>query len=402
MVRIMLSLCALAACVDTDLDGPPYRVEVLTLAGVDATTGTGRYALAPVELPELQSLSPMRDPAFRFVAKPAIDLGKLSELPEVEQARRPPRAPDYVPRLRDVDGVGVPRDMTSLQVLSAYHAFREVIAVLPELTGGDASAIVPQRGFEVWVQPRLELGPVSLEMTANAFYASPLDAFGLVGIDPIEKLPVGAVPPVLAHEFGHHLFYRSFGHADGACDRDDTDPRAPGRFSHEAAIAGFNEGYADLVSFAVTGVTNPIADVLPLDSAGERTIDVRLPGATVFRYGGAECGGEYYCVGTLFARSLVEAALLRGEDVADRAVRMSLAREAFRIASEVPALLRQRSWPATKPCEGSGQIDSAIVSAFLGAFVTQVPVAWRASVCARFADNFGDTGFGANDRSMCP
>jgi hypothetical protein len=389
---------ALAACVDTDLGESPYRVEVLTLVGVDTATGTGRYALMPVDLPELESVSPLQDRGFRFVAEPVIDDEALGELYASAREGQPSRAADYAPRLRDVDGVGVPRDITSLQVISAYHSLREVIAAVPELTGEDASVILPDRGFEVWVHPKLDDGNVSQEMTANAFYISPFDVFGLVAIDPIEKLPVGAAQPVLAHEFGHHLFYRSFGLADGDCDPANHDEHAPGRLSVEPAIQGMNEGFGDLVSFAVTGVSNAVADVFPGKLSSERAVDVRLPNALVFRFGDNECEGDFYCIGTLFTRSLVQASVMRGEDLTVRDVRMALVRDAFHAVAEVPPVLRERF---SGSCDPLSLINPNVVSAYLGTFVAHLPEASRATVCARFIENFGDLAFLPDDRGAC-
>lgn len=396
MVRLAILVATLTACVDTDV-GLPSRVEVLTLTGVDTATGRGQYALSPVEVPELVSLDPLHDRDFSFIAEPTIDVSTL-------QPSAVNRHADYTPRVREIEGVAVPRDMTSLQVLSAYNAFRTVIAVLPELTGEDPAAVLPASGFAVWVYPRIEEGAVSSTMTANAFYASGYDVFGLVGIDPIERLPVGAAQPVLAHEFGHHLFHRSFAVADGECDPENTDPEAPGRFTAEAAISGFNEGYGDLVSFAVTGVLNPLADAFPDSLAGDRTIDVRLPGAVAFGFDDGLCDGGFYCVGTLFTRSLYEAAVARGEDLTLPEVRMALARDVYRALALMPAALRQRL-ALVQPfenCAINEDIDANLVSPFVDEMITLLPVAARPSLCERFIANFGASGYKLADRKACP
>ena len=101
--------------------------------------------------------------------------------------------------------------------------------------------MLPASGFAVWIHPRFESGGTSSTITANAFYVSHFDVFGLVGIDPIEKLPIGAAQPVIAHEFGHHLFHQGFTASDGDCDPDDTSPNAPGRFGSDIAASAFND-----------------------------------------------------------------------------------------------------------------------------------------------------------------
>src|SRR5690606_27835981 len=102
-----------------------------------------------VELPELLSIAPLRDHDFRFIGQPRLDFSLFETVPTRDLAQLLYAEASYTPRLRDVDGIGVPRDVVSLQVMSAYHGFREVIAAIPELTGLEATDLLPATGFQV-------------------------------------------------------------------------------------------------------------------------------------------------------------------------------------------------------------------------------------------------------------
>lgn len=405
---VALCISTLAACVDTEPSSQPFTVEVLAFDGNDPITGEGKYALRPVELPALLSIDPLYDNNFRFVDQPNIDLDALSELTDLDQVLTSVRsAATYVPRLRNVDGTLVPRDLMSLQIMSAYAAFRAAVDAIPEATGLPISAVMPVGGMQVWVKPTFSQGAATSHMETNAFYLPYTDSFGLLDSSSLERRPVGALVPVLTHEFGHHLFHRSFTQTDGVCDEAATGGNYPGRFDTDRGIAGMNEGFADWTSFVISGATNSLIDAFEPDvgDPGERAIDVRIPYATKFTYQSLTlCTGDYYCVGTLFARSLFEAFLARGGNPADRAQRMAASRNVFAAMTTAPQTMRERTWPRPeKICnsELSTNVDDTIVSGFLGAFVAGLPASDRASVCERFIANFGDGGFKTEFRGAC-
>lgn len=407
----LAALCianTLTACVDIEPSVRPFTVEVLAFTGNDPATGAGTYALRPVELPALLSVDPMYDSIFRFVEQPNIDLDALSKLADLDQVLASVRsAATYVPRLRDLDGTLVPRDLMSLQTVSAYAAFRTAADAIPEVTGLPRSAIIPASGLQVWVKPVFTQGAATSRMETNAFYLPYTDSFGLLDSSSLERRPIGALGPVVTHEFGHHLFHRSFTQADGVCDEDAPGGNYPGRFASDRGIAGINEGFADWTAFVIAGATNSLINAFEpeVGNPGERAIDVRFAYATKFTYQTlARCTGDYYCVGTLFARSLFEAFLARGGEPSDRQQRMAASRNVFAAMVAAPLHMRERTWPRpNKACaaELSTAVDDEVVSGFLGAFVAGLPASDRASVCERFIANFGDAGFKAEFRGAC-
>src|SRR4029453_17344342 len=114
-----------------------------------------------------------------------------------------------------------------------------------------------------------------------------------------------------------------------------TDPWFPGRLSNELVIGGLNEGFADWLSFAVTGGNNPL-EILNLQvSYGLPPNQRRIVTEDNFRWGDiakleasptAPAGAGMYCLGTFFARSLVATYLAQGHTIADEAARQEFSR----------------------------------------------------------------------------
>ncbi len=402
------SALSLMACVETDSSSTPFIVEVLAFSGNDATTGAGIYALRPVELPALLSVDPLFDPDFRFIAEPIVDFAALNKITDPDlllTAVR--RGPTYVPRLRNIDGTLVPRDLLSLQTMSAYVALRNAADAIPDATGLPRTSIIPTGGLQVWVKPVFVDGAASSRMETNAFYLAYTNTFGLLDFSSLERRPLGALTPVVTHEFGHHLFHRSFTEADGLCDEFGAGGNYAGRFGNELAIAGINEGFADWIAFVIVGSTNTLSDAFATEIAdpGERAIDTRLPSATKFTFDSIlTCTGDFYCIGTLFARSLFEAFVARGGDPNDRTQRMAASRSVFASVKAAPQQMRTKMW--SRPAiicdtKRSNEIDATVLSGFLGAFVANLPASERASVCERFIVNFGAVGFASEFRGAC-
>ena len=399
---------ALNACVDTEPSSSPFTVEVLTFAGNDATTGAGMYALRPVALPALLSVDPLFDHDFRFIAEPEVELAALRTIPDEAQLLAAVRnEASFVPRLRNIDNALVSRDLLSLQIVSAYAALRAAADSVPEATGLPSDAIIPADGLQVWVKPVFVDEAISSRLETNAFYLPYTNTFGLLDFSSLERRPLGALVPVVTHEFGHHLFHKSFTAAEGLCDDAGTGGNYPGRFAGEYAISGINEGFADWMAFVISGSTNTLIDafVPELNDAGERAIDTRLPTATKFTFDSiSTCTGNFYCIGTLFARSLFEAFVARGGDPQERAQRMAASRSVFAAVSTAPQRMRTRTWSRPNVIcdpEPATKVDPAVLSGFLEAFVAGLPANERAGVCERFIANFGDLGFASEYRGAC-
>lgn len=382
MRAALLIVAALGGCVDTSLTAP-YRAEVLV------RTQNRDYVLQTVALPDLTGFAPLSDPVVRFSDHPNFDEGDLEDF----DASLFAAASDYSPRVRDEDGVAVARDLESLLTLSAYYSFKDNFARAQEAFG-PLDQLIPDGGFQILVEPKFSSDLGSQELGTNAAYIPGGQAFLLVQMSSLERIPLGMNPSVLAHEFGHHVFHVTYSTADGVCRPDDNAPGPvpPGRFSSAHAISGFNEGFADITAFALQQETRVLADSIPALDGGERTIDMREPGYLAFTWSTRDrCGDSFYCIGTLWARAVFEVYLSTGARADDVAARSAYVRTIATAVAGIPGRLRQRTdWPApTEPCEFSLLDDElTLVRAYVEAFIAGLPASLQPSACRELASRF--------------
>lgn len=385
MVKYIVIAAALAGCIDSTVTAP-YRAEVLV------RDEQHRYALQDVDLPDLESMSPLRDPMMRFSDHPNFDEDQLEDY----DASTFDAKANYSPRVRDVGGVAVARDLESLLTLSAYHVFKDTFARAQEVYG-PIDQLLPDGGFQILVEPKFSSELGTQELGTNAAYISGGQAFLLVQMSSLEQVPLGMNPSVLAHEFGHHVFQITFGVADGTCHVGSPEPGStpPGRFAGTETIAGFNEGFADFTAFALQGETHVLADSIPALDKGERTIDSRAPGYLPFTWNTRDaCGDSFYCIGTLWARAVFEMYLATGAGKDDLAARSAYARIIAASVAGIPARLRQRGgWAASSEACDFFEIDdeTILARAYVDAFISGLPLTLQPSACTQLAKSFDFT-----------
>jgi len=277
--------------------------------------------------------------------------------------------------------------------------------------GVSADSIVADGRYDLLFEPSIvQEGDISATITIkfNAFYLPGARQFGLARRSRFEEVPLAANRLVLAHEFGHALFEIGFGNDGGVtCDPDapNSDPFFPGRFDLEFSTRGLNEGFADVMSFANAGAL----DVL--SGSGFESADRALRGGLAFTYDNQTgCDGQFYCIGTLFARSIFEGFIADGGDPTDSTSRGALGADVYAAISATQAAMRERgdlppARPSVTACDvvedASPAIDGEILSSFLGAFVESLEPSRRASLCPRLIDNFG-TAFPPSAQDACP
>lgn len=395
------------------------RMQVIAFQDV-ASDGTGRYAIADVALPSATRLAPLGDDVWHFWNAPVLD----ASVDETEVAMLPAQyLQRYSPRYLVQNDTAVALDTESLVMMSAYYAFTTVLQTAHALIGADV-ALVPDGGIHVLVNPVLQSGIVTSEPFSNAFYlGAGARTFGLVRSNEyLEGVPIPATLPVIAHEFGHHVFYSTFGMADGLCD-----PHAPnneedfaGRLGIRLDIAGFNEGFADVFSYLMTQVTNPLADAFAninlavtgdRNPLGERALVPEAVRYQEFKIEGSlyECK-THYCIGTLWARAMMQS--LRRLNMDTVSGRGEFARALVTVLPRLPAAIKtlikgqglgdleQRCETFDSSAAGLKVMASATTRAYLTAFVQEAPLPWRAELCRSFRDFFGATF--APGTEVCP
>lgn len=237
--------------------------------------------------------------------------------------------------------------------------------------------------------------------------------------------PDGDDAHVIARELGHAVFQSAFaGGLEEPCVAADAgenqnDPWFVGRLGHELVIGGFNEGFADWLSFVVTGDTDPSSGIeVAADPELTRDVPDRRMTEDNFRWGqivevgdegasATRCMGKY-CVGTLFARSLVAAYQATGRDLGDVLARQEYSRAVVSALEGTLARMEEKELPLPGPevarCERredvSADEDPPLIGAFLQAFLRGLPPIDAASVCRQLEARF-EAGFPSEFRQDC-
>jgi hypothetical protein len=420
-VCVLGSWLTAAACVGSqEPPGPPYRAQLIAEDSVDPETGVGRFSIAARTLHHLDSFDELKGPLYQFYRGGVahIHQGDDGELVEgtFEHGKSP--ALRYVVE----HGVAIPRDYPTLAMLSAAYQFELVFDALASHTGFRAEYLTQRLGrLRVFFEPSImeaDSSSVRVTIKRNAFFDPRGNLFGLARRSHAEDVPFAADPKVIAHEMGHAVFFLAFAGARfEQCDarassENAQDPFFPGRFDTEYVIRGINEGFADFHSFSITGGPNSLGN---LEGHGdERSLtadDYDWEALADPVLGPERCGGAYYCVGTLFARSLYQTLLRVGLDPRRGDDRAAFTRE---VVSALQGTVRRMKANAdlalptdvVAHCESHDAAivnddDGQVAGAFLEAFVAAMPSAARPALCSELGARFGAEGFPEAFRGAC-
>jgi hypothetical protein len=433
------ALCSLVigtGCVSQgEMLGPPYEVVVLDrvegAAGsvADAMEGPDAgFALRRRELETIEDFNQLSAPAFRIRQGGTLTAAIVNGDTVNSGTFNGGEAPDL--RYVVEDGAAVPRDYATLMMFSAAYQFETVSEGLRAATNDRIRAALDAHGaldviFGPEVQARIDGVKASLRMRTNAFFFPDGWQFGLALSSPLERAPLATDRRVIAHELGHAVFQLSFYRGEPAtCHEDEAreneqDPWFEGRLESELALGGLNEGFADWMSFAVTGGTDPIeAIAVPDNDKLDENVAERVLTRDTFRWSNIldqdddaqsdrRCAGKY-CIGTLFARSLVAAYLKAGHDADDERARHEFSGEVVEALEGAQAALRDIGLPLpgddVARCEVREEVssseDAPLVGAFLQAFLTGLPSDTRKDLCGELVDRF-EAGFPAEFRKEC-
>ena len=179
--------------------------------------------------------------------------------------------------------------------------------------------------------------PLPLISSDNAAYAAPVDGWLALRTAFQEGVPFGMHRGVIAHEFGHRLFFHNaFSSVDGGFEAWRADNGAPAEdaatIRAQMLMKGIDEGLADVFAIASLGdkdainaafagagelfaneaarrdVEGPFADVATYDNLRTLSLDASLLqdcGLTTADFGDSF---NFYCVGTIVAATLWEGA----------------------------------------------------------------------------------------------
>lgn len=360
--RLALALLCTAACAPVS---SPVDVEVLAPSADDSSV----YELATRTLETVTDLYGGRTERFDvrggFNVNAVSVLTDLKEqslsLPELLERGRRDDGHDVSPRLSRDDGRYVADDFDSLQYLTLLHNFERAWDFAEAI--GDDSPATRERSIVGWygtLSLRDEL-PLPLQVSDNAAYVTLFDGWLTYRIvRGTEGVPFSMNPGLVGHELHHRLFFRNV-MAGEAYEvwREWVVENAVTRSGN--LVRALDEGLADLFAFALTGdprfgtatlegLYNVEASYRELDGefAETATYDLlatqELPVADQ-RHCGFTLEQEddllrepvfhFYCLGTIVARALWDAAgndleVLRGEVMP--AINRALAEVGRRIA----------------------------------------------------------------------
>lgn len=322
----------------------------------------------------------------------------------------------------EINGIVKPNDHRTLTMLSSMYQFDALMTALPNLSGYKKDELLEgSQGFQVIFQPSILIDEdgdkIRRYETGNAAYIAGAKQFALYKTGTGENIPLAINPQVIAHEFGHAIFeFSFFQNSYQKCERSSIidERNFPGRLELEYIIRGLNEGFADFVSFVWSGSSNLLESSFgsTVQTAERNFANINYTYATLNDQSSL-CTGEIYCIGSLFARALLDAFVTLGFDVKSQSEREQYLRSVFgtlRGAGEKLRAGKDYALPfaddQVAACKlrnsRSVLLDDEILGVFLGAFVDSAPVDQKQAFCGRFAEQFGESGFALRYRSGCP
>jgi hypothetical protein len=373
---------------------PPYKAIVLNFTGTNAD-GKALYALTEKPFRTLTDFNQLDGTYLNIKRGGALTVKEVNGSIVSSDSYAGGKEPGL--RYNVQSGVALALDYSTLAMLSAYYQIDEIYSTLAEKTGVnpfDLQVNLPGGKHTMLFEPEIKLTGTGSEMTAgeklNAAFSPSDKKFLLLQRSPIENVPLAANFQVLTHEFGHFVFDFSF--FGGKTARDN-------RWAEEWAISGINEGFADFFSWTFTDSTDILRSSISIDDvATERDF-----GRSTFTYSDLKssaqtaCNGDFYCVGTLFARSLYQTQKALTSTVSKKSMASGVI-EALKQCQSAMNELSSSIMPAKTNRDSLSyseaySYDGKVIGGFLRSFVLNAPSAWKTELCRALKDNFGTSGF---------
>lgn len=407
----LTTLVLLGACTDKKPSVSfPFKAQIIELTGLDAD-GRARFGFANREFKTLRDLDNLDGDYLKMTQGGNLYIasleGSLVEADRYSDGLNPQLRYDVV------DGVIVPKDYSSLVMMSAYYQFDYLYSQMEDKLGFKPASFfenLPVTKIEALFEPKISILSDSTTIDAtgklNAAFSPQSWQFILFQRSAIERMPLAVNLQVLAHEFGHSIFQKYFYKGQSS----DTDP-----FQLAYAYRGLNEGFADFISYIYTGSTDVLRASLsmPRASNGENIANERDFRNTTFSYktfattygsSNAACQGSFYCLGTIFARTLYNAKQkLAASGTFDEA---KFTPALIGALDDTLAYVRSLQVPADVSTEASDNAtinDIWFMSQFFNGLIQNMPTAVQSELCTQFTseDSFGEIGYPKKYRVAC-
>lgn len=394
-MKILCAVALTSSCGSKEFKmSAPYKAVVLAFSGNDAN-GKAQFALTEKTFRTLTNFNEL-DGTYLSIRRG----GKLTITQQngsIVAAENFSGGESPGLRYNVKSGVAMSLDYSTLAMLSSYYQLDEIYSTLEEKLGITPTVLQANLSggkHTMLFEPEIKLKTAGTEISAgiklNAAFSPSDKKFLLFQRSPIESVPLSSNFQVISHEFGHFVFDYSF----YAGKFDSTN-----RWNDEWTMSGMNEGFADFVSWSYTDST----DILRSSIDIAKVADERDFAKSTFTYDDLNaidptaCRGEFYCVGTLFARSLYQTQKALNSIVSKREMAKGVI-ETLQKCQEAMNALDTSIMPEKADRESLSDAelytrDGKVAGGFLHAFVKNAPAAWKAELCTSFKNNFGLSGF---------
>ncbi len=378
-----VACCALAACA-------PSGDETTDVVVLAYQSKLDRYDRHVVQLQTIDDIVALKGSIADVVGRAEIDFD-VSSVDDLFGEKGGEVKADFI----DVDGVLIPADFHSLNMVTAYYNLER------------AALFFQERGLNLkqYGKKRLYYFPkVNMygeQLKDNAFFSSILGGFAVLPFDEFQQLPLAINLGIMGHEFSHSVLN------DYVCD---SNPYClindPTYSSNEAVnvLTAFDEGIADFMGAAITCGEdftdcdpNFMAPSMPQASASARDLSRRWCNTTVTKERLKDDVNTFYAEGHAYVLGTVLAsALWRAVDELDATA------EAWKlVASGVLDALQDnasmsgiRGLAEAEVASGENGIFVKIdakhltIANALNAIAGKMNSAVKPAVCAAFLDRF--------------
>jgi len=372
----------------------PYKAVVLAFTGKDAD-GKAEFSLTERSFRTLTNFNELDGSYLSMRRGGTLTIKEINGSVVSSENFSGGESPEL--RYQVKSGAATALDYSTLAMLSAYYQVDEIYSSLEEKVGlkpEDMQANLPGGKHTMLFEPEIKLSGQGTDVSAgiklNAAFSPSDKKFLLFQRSPIESVPLAANFQVITHEFGHFIFDYSF--YAGKFD-------AKNRWNDEWAISGLNEGFADFISWTFTDVSDILRASIDISAFADERDFVK----TTFVFGDlsaedpAACKSDFYCVGSLFARSLYETYTALKSSLSKKDLALGTINSLKKCQAAMDAM-PETLLPAKADTSGLSRAavferDGKIAGAFLRAFVMNAPASWKTDLCSAFKKNFGTSGF---------
>ncbi len=389
--------------------GQPYKSIVVAMTGVDAETGAAQFGLIEKSFSSLTDLDELDGTYAKILRGGELTIKEVNGSLVSADSFTGGASPSL--RYTMSDGVVIPSDYSTLAMLSSYYQLDYIYSKLSDVLGIQSSTLTtkyPDGKHTVLFEPQVIMKVAGTDTSAglklNAAFSPKDKQFLLFQRSSIENIPLAGNLQVMSHEFGHAVFDNAV--FDAVYDEKNY-------LGDTYALRGLNEGWADFVSSLYTGCYDILRASIDIsDIADQRHIT-----KTSFKWdevatgsgsGLSKCTGSFYCIGTLFARSLVQAQKAM-PTVTSPELASGLIASLRQVQTEIKAMpstivTTATSGDSDEPTNNEMWIKQGqFTGAFIRALIKNSPTAWQTTMCTQFIENFGAGGFQTAAREgICP